>query len=137
VILLSEAGQKNIFFIKSDVAQNTRKDVDVSVSSTTIATTTSTSSNSSDVEATNNTSVPGLITVSFEGLGYGQLKAQVPPQEVLDINTLLYFRTEQGLVPVARVSYTEKDSGSTFTNIYAQLLVAPFELYKVRIANTE
>jgi hypothetical protein len=49
----------------------------------------------------------------------------------------LYARTEQGLVPAARVSYLEKDTGSTFTNIYAQLLVPPFDIYKVYIGDIQ
>jgi hypothetical protein len=123
VVLLSEVGQRNNFFIKTAIGDDIKTDV-----STSTATTSDTEVEKQETRFT---------TVSFEGLGYGQLKAQVPPQEELAINTILYLRTEQGLVPAAQVSYLEKDTGSTFTNIYAQLLIAPFELYKVRISGAQ
>lgn len=129
VILLSEVGQRNHLFIKGYVSQKTTESTvepstssDVGVDSDTSSSTVSTT-----------TSVFNLGTVLFEGFGYGQLRAQVPPQEEIPVDTVLYMRTVTGLVPVAQVNHIEKDSGSTFTNIYAQLLVAPFELYKIRI----
>ncbi len=110
VILFSDSGQRHNLFLE-DVAD------DMSAATT---------SSSSDL----------FTTAVFEGFGYGQMKAQVPPQEAIPVDTLLYVRTELGLAPVARVSYVEKDTGSTFTNIYAQLLVAPFQIYKVRIGDS-
>lgn len=130
VILLSEVGQKNNMFVKT-VIRNV-----VAVSDT--ATTTSGEAATSTPEDTQpQKPEAGFTSVVFEGYGYGQLKAQVPPQEELELNTILYIRTENGLVPAARVSYLEKDTGSTFTNIYAQLLVPPFQLYKVRIGDVQ
>jgi hypothetical protein len=116
IILFSEAGQRNSLFV-----------VDLNASS----------SSGDSEEATSSNNVSEFTTAVFEGFGYGQLRAQVPPHENIAIHTLLYIRTEKGLVPVARVNHVEKDTGSTFINIYAQLLVAPFELYKVHIVDSQ
>lgn len=112
VVLLSEVGQKHSLFVKA-----TGEEVSETVS---------------DATTTHKDTFSGAI---FEGFGYGQVRAQVPPQEQIDVDTILYARTEHGLIPAARVSYIEKDAGSTFTNIYAQILVPPFQLYKVRIGD--
>ncbi len=120
VALLSEVGQKNNLFIRE--VEQTEQPV----------------STSTDATGTASQIIPGtketmFVSAVFEGFGYGQLRAQVPPQQHVDIDTILYARTEQGLMPAARVSYVEKDTASTFTNIYAQLLVPPFEIYKVYV----
>jgi hypothetical protein len=111
IVLLSEVGQKNTLFAKD------KKDISETV-----------------LDATS-THTDAFSSAIFEGFGYGQMRAQVPPQEEIAIDTVLYARTEQGLIPAAQVSYIEKDTGSTFTNMYAQILVPPFQLYKVRIGD--
>lgn len=126
VVLLSEVGQKHNLFIKN-VSQTI---LDTVPSDTEESTTTMSTSSQHNV---NEDIATKFSTAVFEGFGYGQMRAQVPPQEEIAVDTILYIRTEYGLTPAARVSYIEKDTGSTFTNIYAQLLVAPFQLYKVRI----
>jgi hypothetical protein len=77
--------------------------------------------------------MPNYISASFEGLGYGQLLAKVPPQIQVPVDTILYARTQSGLKPAGRVTYVEKDTGSTFTNVYAQILTPPYALYKIKI----
>ena len=121
VVLLSDVGQKHNLFL-----EDATKDI---FETETLGTTSSSTPISSPEEE------GAFSTAVFEGFGYGQMRAQVPPQEEIAIDTILYARTERGLAPAARVSYVEKDTGSTFTNIYAQLLVAPFQIYKVRIGD--
>lgn len=123
VILLSEVGQKNNLFVKN--AQP------VPLHDVSVATGTSVGSSTEETLETDTTTE--FTSALFEGFGYGQLRAQVPPQQRLEVGTLLYARTTHGLAQAARVSFVEKDTGSTFTNIHAQLLVPPFYIYKVYI----
>lgn len=72
----------------------------------------------------------------FTGSGYGEIMAKMPPQEKnIQQGDMVYVQTIQGLKPVAVVhQIQDKDSsGSTFTFVYAQLLVSPQKLYKVHI----
>lgn len=130
ITLLSDFGQKNVLFINNAKTVNVTADVDSEESQedkTEVVLDSENLDTKDDV----------FVSAVFEGFGYGQMRAQIPPQQNIDVDTILYARTEKGFIPAARVSYTEKDDVSTFTNIYAQLLVAPFNIYKVYIENIE
>jgi hypothetical protein len=139
VVLFSEVGFKNNLFI-----ENTAESVSFDTPATTtevldITGTSSTEQHGGDDTAhatqtiSHVTHVDGYSSVIFEGLGYGQMIAKVPPQMEIPVGTVLYARTPNGLQPAGKVSYVETDTGSTFTNIYAQILTAPYAIYKVKL----
>lgn len=130
VVLFSEVGIKNNFFFKNSILG------DVEIESQKIETSTTTSVSTAVATTTSLPIVPDYTSIVFEGLGYGQMLAQVPPQVHVEVGTVIYARTVQGLKPAGRVSYVEADNGSTFTNIYAQVLTPPYALYKVRVADS-
>lgn len=126
VKLFSDAGFKNNFLIEQDAAQ-----VETPVAPVDAGTTTSSS--------TGDTSEPEVIKEAdqtyqsyvFEGLGYGQLIAKVPPKTVVKKDSYVYIRTVDGLKPFAKIINVDEDNKSTFTIIYAQLIVSPQNIYKV------
>lgn len=128
IILFSEVGFKNNFFFKNsafgDVLIEGQQIVTSTTSTSTVSTTTATAPILAD-----------YTSIVFEGLGYGQMLAKVPPQVTIEVGTVVYVRTLDGLKPVGKVSYVEIDNGSTFTNIYAQILTPPYALYKIRVAD--
>ncbi|MES2622893.1 MAG: hypothetical protein V4576_00625 [Patescibacteria group bacterium] len=136
VVLFSEVGFKNNLFLKDSA--NTIP-FDAAATNTTIlnagdtASTTTTTVNSTTSEVVQIAHVNGYSSIIFEGLGYGQMLAKVPPQVEIPVGTILYARTQSGLKPAGRVSYIETDTGSTFTNVYAQILTAPYAIYKVKL----
>ncbi len=69
----------------------------------------------------------------FEGLGYGQLIAKVPPGIDIKKDSSVYIRTVDGLKSIAKIVTVDKDNKSTFTIIYAQLIISPQNIYKVII----
>lgn len=76
----------------------------------------------------------------FTGSGYGEIMAKMPPQEKsVQQGDMIYVQTTEGLKPIAVVhQIQDKDSsGSTFTFVYAQLLVSPQKLYKVYIPSDD
>ncbi len=99
------------------------------------------------VESDNNNSTTSASTTStvmkeqnityksyvFEGMGYGQLTAKVPPRTEIQKGGYVYIRTINGLKPVAQIINIDEDNKSTFTIIYAQLIVSPQNIYKVLI----
>lgn len=137
IVLFSDVGFKNSFFFKNTSLGNGQmedQDIDMKIDELSDATTSSTT-----IVATTDTSsvtIPNYTSIVFEGLGYGQMLAKVPPQVTIEVGTTVYARTQNGLEPVARVSYVETDNGSTFTNIYTQILTPPYALYKVRIPDS-
>lgn len=133
--LFSDAGFKNNFLIEgknivefdtsSIVSDNINKNVDISTTSTS---TQNISEVSGEAVKENNTNYQSYI---FEGLGYGQLIAKVPPKTEVKKDTFIYARTLDGLKPIAKIVNVDEDNKSTFTIIYAQLIVSPQNIYKV------
>ncbi len=82
--------------------------------------------------ATNTSTSTGTQSISFEGVGYGQLLAKIPPQIKIEIGTQIFAPTVHGLKPIAIINHVEPDPGSSFTLVYAQLLVPPTHIYKIR-----
>ncbi len=124
--LFSDPEFKNNFFIK--VKEKTQKSIvaETENASSSPATTT-------EVVQVEHTSFQSTV---FTGSGYGELVAKLPPQEGnIKEGDLVYVQTTQGLKPFAVVSRItdENSSGSTFTFVYAQLLVSPQKLYKVKV----
>ncbi len=117
VMLFSDAGFKGNFFIKNELSIN----------------------NSTDQPASSTDVVPPVVhkvetqSISFEGVGYGQLMAKIPPQTKIETGTHILTATPDGLEPVAEISHVEPDSGSSFTLVYAQLLVPPVHIYKIKL----
>lgn len=116
--LFSDAGFKNNFLIEQDVA--------AVVSDTA---TTSSSSEPTVVKEANHT----YQSYVFEGLGYGQLVAKVPPKTVVKRDSSIYIRTVEGLKPIGQIIDVDEDNKSTFTIIHAQLMISPQNIYKVII----
>lgn len=139
ILLFSEVGLKHNFFFKNSSlgdAQMEDQDISMVVDEFNVATTSASSSTVSTTTESQVVGVPNYTSIVFEGLGYGQMLAKVPPQVKIDVGTTVYARTQNGLIPVALVSFVETDTGSTFTNIYSQILVPPYALYKVKIPDT-
>lgn len=90
-------------------------------------------------DATNTATTSSVIhnadmqPISFEGVGYGQLIAKIPPQTKVETGARVLIATPDGLKPVAEISHVEPDSGSSFTLVYAQLLVPPTHIYKIKL----
>lgn len=71
----------------------------------------------------------------FEGAGYGEIVAKLPPQtKDVEIGDSVYVQTVDGPRAIAEISRVSEDttSGSTFTVISAQLLVSPQAIYRVK-----
>jgi hypothetical protein len=127
--LFSDSGFKNNFLIEQEGI--------IDVGESVLATTTSTSTDS-DIDTSNqilgenikqnNVNYQSYV---FEGLGYGQLIAKVPPKTEVKKDSFIYTRTLDGLKPVAKIINIDEDNKSTFTIIYAQLIVSPQNIYKV------
>lgn len=116
--LFSDAGFKNNFLIEQDIATAPR---DVA--------TTSSSTEPFMVKEANHT----YQSYVFEGLGYGQLVAKVPPKTEVKKDTAIYIRTVDGLKPIGQIIDVDEDNKSTFTIIHAQLMISPQNIYKVII----
>ena len=71
----------------------------------------------------------------FEGLGYGQMIAKLPPKTKVKKDSFLYIRTTDGLKPVGKIINIDEDNKSTFTIINAQLIISPQNIYKVIFNN--
>ena len=65
------------------------------------------------------------------------MQARVPPQTDISAGTVIYARTTEGLTPVGKITHIEKDNGSTFTILFAQILTPPYAIYKVKISNIQ
>ncbi len=133
--LFSDSGFKNNFLIEQEniidfatdslATDNLNKSIDISTTSAIL------NDIPGQVEETvteNNTNYQSYI---FEGLGYGQLIAKVPPKTEVKKDTFIYMRTLDGLKPIAKIVNIDEDNKSTFTIIYAQLIVSPQNIYKV------
>lgn len=138
MVLFSSVGFKNSFFFKNSAVvngvlenQSVENEEDTVIVDENATTSSSTKPTSIRVQ---NVIVPDYTSIVFEGLGYGQMLAKVPPQVTIEVGTVIYTRTSNGLQPVGKVSFVEVDNGSTFTNIYAQILTPPYAIYKVRVA---
>lgn len=123
--LFSDPGFKNNFLIEQESLISLDKSIDLSTTSTT---TEDISIQSSEMVQENNTTYQSYI---FEGLGYGQLIAKVPPKTEVKKDTYVYIRTIDGLKPIAKIMNIDEDNKSTFTIIYAQLIVSPQNIYKI------
>lgn len=122
--LFSDAGFKNNFLVE----QENLVEVDtVNIEESVSVATTSTSTKAEVVNENNKTYQSYL----FEGLGYGQLIAKVPPKTEVKKDTFIYVRTIDGLKPIAKIINVDEDNKSTFTIVYAQLIVSPQNIYKV------
>ncbi|MBC7981642.1 hypothetical protein H7X65_01045 [Candidatus Parcubacteria bacterium] len=126
VKLFSDAGFKNNFLIEQDAPVVETPVVPVDLGTTT-STTTGTEAPLEVVQEKNQT----YQSYVFEGLGYGQLIAKVPPKTVVKKDTYVYIRTVDGLKAFAKIINVDEDNKSTFTIIYAQLIVSPQNIYKV------
>jgi hypothetical protein len=125
--LFSDAGFKNNFLVEQDNVVDFASDVDLTASSSlSDATTTSVVLGVSVKESNKN-----YQSYVFEGLGYGQLVAKVPPKTIVKKDSYVYVRTVDGLKPFAKIINVDEDNKSTFTIIYAQLIVSPQNVYKV------
>lgn len=122
--LFSDAGFKNNFLVE----QENLVEVDtINIEESVSVATTSTSTKAEVVNENNKTYQSYL----FEGLGYGQLIAKVPPKTEVKKDTFIYVRTIDGLKPIAKIINVDEDNKSTFTIVYAQLIVSPQNIYKV------
>lgn len=122
--LFSDAGFKNNFLIEQEHAVETPVEPVEEPASTTSSTT---PVQSNVIQEANHT----YQSYVFEGLGYGQLVAKVPPKTEVKKDTFVYVRTVGGLKPFAKIINVDEDNKSTFTIVYAQLIVSPQNVYKV------
>ncbi len=139
VRLFSDPGFKNSFLIAHDLDNNSPaintddfNSMNMNSDSTSTVATNGTSSNISKpiiIKHENNFYESHV----FEGIGYGQLMAKIPPEIKIKKDSKLYIRTIDGLKPVANIIDINDDNSSTFTIVNAQLLTPPQNLYKVLI----
>lgn len=144
--LFSDPGFKNNFYLKSTTVATVP--VPTSSTSTPTSTPVATSTESSAEGSTTSEEIatptvpalpassPSLSPALFEGSGYGEIVAKLPPQtKDIEVGDLVYVQTLHGPKSIARISRVAEDttSGSTFTTIFAQLLVSPQSLYKVKV----
>lgn len=128
--LFSDAGFKNNFLIEQDaVVASDIKPATTTVSATTSTSTEETVPQTEVVKEANHT----YQSFVFEGLGYGQIIAKVPPKTQVNKDGAIYIRTIDGLKPIAKIINVDEDNKSTFTIIYAQLMISPQNIYKVII----
>lgn len=123
--LFSDPGFKNDLLIESK--ENVSADDIEDISATT---STSTDVSESKIIKEENITYKSYL---FEGMGYGQMIAKVPPRTEVIKGSYVYIRTVDGLKPIAKIINVNEDNQSTFTIIYAQLIVAPQNVYKVLI----
>lgn len=135
--LFSDAGFKNNFLIEKENISNLSSldnSLDLNINEL-IDKDLSTTSNSTNTIQTQEKKVIENNDIYqsylFEGLGYGQLIAKVPPKTEVKIDSFIYIRTIDGLRPVAKIINVDEDNKSTFTIIYAQLIVSPQNIHKV------
>ncbi len=133
--LFSDAGFKNNFLIEQGdiVEPDANAIVDTTDDSEFLSTTSTTTEDITDIPETeivqeNDSTYQSYV---FEGLGYGQLIARVPPKTEVKKDTLIYVKTLDGLKPVAKIINVDEDNKSTFTIVSAQLIVSPQNLYKI------
>lgn len=140
--LFSDPGFKNNFYLNGTIvtAVPVPTPSTSTPSSTPIATSTETSVTLEEIATPTvpalPASIPSLSPALFEGFGYGEIVAKLPPQtKDIDVGDFVYFQTVDGPKSIARISRIAEDttSGSTFTTIFAQLLVSPQSLYKVKV----
>lgn len=124
VKLFSDAGFKNNFLIEQE---GMIQEVPIKQEETASTTSSTTPAQSNVVKDANHT----YQSFVFEGLGYGQLIAKVPPKTQVAKDTFVYVRTMDGLQPFAKIINVDEDNKSTFTIVYAQLIVSPQNVYKV------
>jgi hypothetical protein len=131
--LFSDAGFKNNFLIEQNDVTVAPINIDTPVVAE--ATTTDLGTTTADVIKTEVVKEADKFYQSyvFEGLGYGQLIAKVPPGTDFKKDSSVYIRTVDGLKPIAKIINVDKDNKSTFTIIHAQLIVSPQNIYKVII----
>ncbi len=121
--LFSDAGFKNNFLIEQDgiiPGDIAEKSVSVDVGTTS-------SSTPEIVKQADHT----YQSYVFEGLGYGQLIAKVPPKTIVKKDSYVYIRTVDGVKPFAKIINVDEDNKSTFTIVYAQLIISPQNVYKI------
>lgn len=121
--LYSDPGFKNNLFIYKNnlVADDVSDTVEIPTASST---------NTKDT-----TELKGLKAVLFEGSGYGEIIAKLPPQDTyIKVGDVVYTQTIYGPRAVAEISQVSEDasSGSTFIVVSAQLLVPPQTIYRVK-----
>ncbi len=126
VKLFSDPGFKNDLLIEQNNIISSPEDINTTNSTTS---STTTEINTKIIKEENTTYKSYL----FEGMGYGQLIAKVPPRTEIKKDSYVYIRTIEGLKPIAKIISVNEDNQSTFTVIYAQLIVAPQNIYKVLI----
>lgn len=136
--LFSDPGFKNSFLIAYDLED---KDNNILENSTTTDSININNSSTSLASSSDSFKKPTIIkhennfyqSYVFEGIGYGQLIARIPPEIKVKKDSKLYIRTVDGLKPVANIVDINEDNNSTFTIINAQMLISPQNLYKVLI----
>lgn len=124
--LLSDSGFKNDLLIEQ---KNIVEDA-VKPEETNASTSSTTEPLVSEIVKEDNTTYKSYV---FEGMGYGQMIAKVPPKTEIKKDSFVYIRTVNGLKPVAKIINIDTDNKSTFIVVYAQLIVAPQNIYKVLI----
>lgn len=142
--LFSDAGFKNNFYIR------TSSTVELPPAEPVVPTDTSSSTDegtgldedgetqlaiATTATATGSLKQEGLKPALFEGSGYGEIIAKLPPQtKDIEIGDNVYVQTIEGPKAMAEISRVSEDtsSGSTFTIISAQLLVSPQAIYRVK-----
>lgn len=134
--LFSDAGFKNNFYISG----KGEEELPLLEPATTVDDETG-SSTDEDTElalattATRTQNQQTLKPALFEGVGYGEIVAKLPPQtKDVKIGDSVYVQTINGPRAIAEISRVSEDttSGSTFTVISAQLLVSPQAIYRVK-----
>lgn len=130
VVLFSDSGYKGNFFTMNESF------IDISKAQLTTEEELSLGTTSSSTSSTT-TRKAGTQAIAFEGVGYGQMLAKIPPQTKIENGTQIFAATPHGLKAVAEISHIEPDKGSAFTLVYAQLLVPPTHIYKVRLSPLE
>jgi hypothetical protein len=140
--LFSDAGFKNSFYIYEEVT----KDLPPLVPAEDVETPDDTGSSTDDNDETQlaiatsartKTANDGSLKPAlFEGSGYGEIIAKLPPQSKdVKVGDTVYVQTVDGPKAVAEISQVSEDisSGSTFTIVRAQLLVSPQGIYRVKM----
>lgn len=140
--LFSDSGFKNNFLIQQEnILENNNKDNEISTTTNDISSSTNSEiSSSTDLKNTNKTEIfidknTTYQSYIFEGLGYGQMIAKLPPEIKIKKDSFLYIRTINGLKPIAKIVNVDEDNNTTFTIINAQLIVAPQNIYKIIFNN--
>lgn len=129
VVLFSDSDYKGNFFI-----ENTQSFADESEDTEVETVSTSSTPSTTTVPAIK---IAKMQTIAFVGVGYGQMLAKIPPQTTIEIGTQLFASTPDGLKATAQVTHVEPDAGSAFTLVYAQLLVPPTHIYKIRTTQSQ